>query len=511
MSGKGRFRGMVSMNNILNAQEAFAAIQLGRTVLCRYTGNGILHADKDFSTLDQVPATVFYQPYYEFCIKIETIELAGITFTKPLALEDVKPNQDLFVIQPNGVIHHYKFDNSDMLADCIINGFAQRDAENAELHLKAFCKFFSHDYFSIEHTNIQIIDKTNDSSHWKIADNNEALAANDDISLDDILGPASSQVLETLKVEEVKTPTATIDYKPKRTRGSKKESVDPQIEHNKDLVIDAIATCVTAEEVETTCFGLDKNGFNQAQLDAIEKVKNEKLDQLSQENAAHELLIQSQVETHYAELSVLCDAFITEIDAANSENDLKSIRTRINSNGDLTEVESAELATRLNLKSASFEKEQSTVSFEDVAAAAVAHAQKLDEETQQKNSSGKPNNDEYQDKLATLKQRIDESKTPTEVNAVVKYTNDWSEDQRATLLKYMHKRLEELQQNKAEVAPSLMVRIQNAPDLTELDALEIDVSSLDPVIQPEMMRYIRTRRLELEKASTAAINDEDLP
>jgi hypothetical protein len=497
------------MNNILNAQEAFAALCLGKTVLCR-------HILGEFDSLDQFPATIWVMPEHEFCIKIETIVLAGITFTKPLALEDVKPNQDLFVIQPNGVIHHYKFDNSDMLADCIINGFAQRDAENAELHLKAFCKFFSHDYFSIEHTNIQIIDKTNDSNHWKIADNNEVLDANDDISLDDILGPASSQVLETLKVEEVKTPTATIDYKPKRTRGSKKESVYPQIEHNKDLVIDAIATCVTAEEVKTTCFGLENNGFNQDQSDAIDKAKNEKLDQLSQEktaaeNAAHELLIQSQVETHYAELSVLCDAFITEIDAAVSDQDLKAIRTRINSNGDLTEVESAELATRLNLKSASFEKEQSTVSFESVAAAAVAHAQKLDEETQQKNSSGKSNNDEYQDKLATLKQRVDESKTPTEVNVVVKYTSGWSEDQRAPLLQYMHKRLEELQQNKAEVAPSLMVRIQNAPDLTELDALEIDVSSLDPVIQPEMMRYIRTRRLELEKASTAAINDEDLP
>jgi hypothetical protein len=59
----------------------------------------------------------------------------------------------------------------------------------------------------------------------------------------------------------------------------------------------------------------------------------------------------------------------------------------------------------------------------------------------------------------------------------------------------MHKRLEVLQQNKAAEQPSLMVRIQNAPDLTVLDALEIDVSSLDPVIQPEMMRHVRNRRL----------------
>ena len=47
------------MNNILNAQEAFSAIQQGKNVLCRFAGNGALPADKDFSTLDQMPAMVF--------------------------------------------------------------------------------------------------------------------------------------------------------------------------------------------------------------------------------------------------------------------------------------------------------------------------------------------------------------------------------------------------------------------------------------------------------------------
>lgn len=399
------------MNNILNAQEAFVALQKGKTVLCRYAGNGNLHADKNFSTLDQMPATVFVLPNYEFCVQVEMLELAGIKFTKPLAFDEYQEGQDVFVIctyAPSIYVMNFK---TNALVESINSGFVQQDAENAKLQLKAISKALGREL----NDDVTITRLGKEPTRPKRKKELEAKikTVEDDTSLDDIIGPISAQ-----------SPSPN--------------TPDP-------------------------------------------------------------------------ELSVLCDAFIAEIDAANSENDLKAIRTRINSNGDLTEVESAELATRLNLKSASFEKEQSTVSFENVAAAAVAHAQKLDEETQQKNSSGKPNNDEYQDKLATLKQRVDESKTPTEVNAVVKYTNDWSEDQRAPLLQYMHKRLEELQQNKAEVAPSLMVRIQNAPDLTELDALEIDVSSLDPVIQPEMMRYIRTRRLELEKSSTAAINDEDLP
>ncbi len=158
------------------------------------------------------------------------------------------------------------------------------------------------------------------------------------------------------------------------------------------------------------------------------------------------------------------------------------------------------------------EIQNSPTSFDAVAAAVVNKAKEIDEVTLENNSKKLANDEsEYQEKLATLKQRVDESKTPTEVNAVVKYTNLWTEEQRAPLLQYMHKRLEVLQQSKSTEQPSLMVRIQNAPDLTVLDALEIDVSSLDPVIQPEMMRHVRTRRLELEKALSVSINDEDLP
>jgi hypothetical protein len=43
-----------------------------------------------------------------------------------------------------------------------------------------------------------------------------------------------------------------------------------------------------------------------------------------------------------------------------------------------------------------------------------------------------------------------------------------------------------------------MVQIQNAPDLTTLDALEIDVAARDPQIQPKLMGYVRKRRVELE-------------
>ncbi|HFG6832704.1 TPA: hypothetical protein ACGIJR_001913, partial [Acinetobacter baumannii] len=107
---------------------------------------------------------------------------------------------------------------------------------------------------------------------------------------------------------------------------------------------------------------------------------------------------------------------------------------------------------------------------------------------------------EYQQTLDTLLQRVKESKTPAEVNAVYRYTRKWDDEQMKPILLATHKRLEELEKEQASAnePPSLMVQIQNAPDLTTLDALEIDVAARDPQIQPKLMGYVRKRRYELE-------------
>ena len=86
---------------ILNGNEAFAALMAGKNILCRAVGDLI-----DFDDLDQFPATVFAKADYEFCIKIEMMELAGITFTKPLMLEDIQVDQEVFMINTTGSILH---------------------------------------------------------------------------------------------------------------------------------------------------------------------------------------------------------------------------------------------------------------------------------------------------------------------------------------------------------------------------------------------------------------------
>ncbi|BFM75493.1 TPA: hypothetical protein ACNVU8_003648 [Acinetobacter baumannii] len=300
------------MNNLITATEAFAALQKGKTVLCRPIGDML-----DFSDLDQFPASVFGKPGFEFCIKIETIELAGITFTKPLTIDEYEEGQDVFVIttySPSIYVVNFK---TTALIDSINCGFVQRDAENAKLQLKALSK---------------------------------------------ALGFEVSDDLSVIRLGDEK----------KKQRGKKSKAEKP-IE-------------VISAEIQPTIV-------------------------------------------------------ITE-------------QTNVTTSEDLLVPETNE--------------------------------PKVDPE--------------YQNKLDTLLQRVKDSKTPDEVNAVYRYTRTWSDKQMEPLLLATHKRLEELEKEKSPSGepPSLMVQIQNAPDLTTLDALEIDVAARDPQIQPKLMGYVRKRRFELE-------------
>ncbi|MFX6085830.1 hypothetical protein ABTF00_00215 [Acinetobacter baumannii] len=305
------------MTNLLTAAEAFAALQKGKTVLCRPAGDVL-----DFSDLDQFPASVFGKPGFEFCIKIETIELAGITFTKPLTIEEYEEGQEVFVIStysPSIYVVNFK---TTALIESINSGFVQRDAENAKLQLKAFSKALG---FEI---------------------NNE---------------------LSVIRLGE----------EPKKQRGKKSKAEKP-IE-------------VISAEIQPTIV-------------------------------------------------------ITE-------------QTNVTTSEDLLIPETNE--------------------------------PKVDPE--------------YQKALDALLQRVKESKTPEEVNAVYRYTRTWTDKQMEPLLQATHKRLSELSDNKPAESdpPSLMVQIQNAPDLTTLDALEIDVAARDPQIQPKLMGYIRKRRFELENPAVS--------
>ncbi len=321
------------MSNLLTAAEAFAALQKGKTVLCRYAGNGVLKADKSFSTLDQMPATVFGQPHYEFCIQLETIELAGITFTKPLTIEEYEEGQEVFVISTYSHTVYVLDFKTNALIDSINSGFVQRDVENAKLQLKALSK---------------------------------------------ALGFEVSDDFSVIRLGE----------EPKKQRGKKSKAETP-------------AKVIPSEVFPTN---------NKSTI------------------------------------------VITE-------------QTNVTASEDLLTPVSNELES----------------------------------------------DPEYQKTLDTLLQRVKESKTPAEVNAVYRYTRTWSDKQMDPLLKATHKRLTELADEKPieSEPPSLMVQIQNAPDLTTLDALEIDVAARDPQIQPKLMGYVKKRRFELENPTSTPLQEAE--
>ncbi|HDF7035894.1 TPA: hypothetical protein PEV06_002659 [Acinetobacter baumannii] len=305
------------MSNLLTAAEAFAALQKGKTVLCRPIGDML-----DFSDLDQFPASVFGKPGFEFCIKIETIELAGITFTKPLTIDEYEEGQNVFVINtylPS--IYNIGF-KTPALIEAINSGFVQRDAENAKLQLKAFSK---------------------------------------------ALGIEINNDLSVIRLGE----------EPKKQRGKKSKAEKP-------------SNVISAETQPTIV--------------------------------------------------------ITE-------------QTNVTTSEDLLVPETNE--------------------------------PKVDPE--------------YLKALDALLQRVKESKTPEEVNAVYRYTRTWSDKQMEPLLIATHKRIEELEKSKSQAnePPSLMVQIQNAPDLTTLDALEIDVAARDPQIQSRLMDFVKKRRYELENPAVS--------
>ena len=302
------------MNNILNSNEAFAALMAGRNILCRAVGELI-----DFDDLDQFPATVFAKSGYEFCIKIETMELAGITFEKPLTLDEIQLDDDVYIIQASGEIHHYKYEVChEILNQSIARGFAQRDQNNAQLQSEAFCKLFDRVYRQADIVEMNTQIKTKRRSR-----KTEELAAND-----------------------------------------------------------------SSVPVEKKTFESQSN-------------------------------------------------------------------IQITEQGPVTVVEDPLL--------------------EDF-------------------------NHNHQEHLKEILADVALAKTPVEVNAQIKYTKSWSEEQRKPVIMAMNARLIELSQLNVEVTetPSLMVQIQNAPDLTALDVLEIDVGSRHPDIQPKLMSCVTKRRFELE-------------
>ncbi|TCB67428.1 hypothetical protein E0H88_12950 [Acinetobacter sp. ANC 4216] len=379
--------------NILNSNEAFAAMMAGRNIMCRAIGELI-----EFTDIDQFPANIFAKPGYEFCIKVETMELAGITFAKPLTPEDVAEDQEIFIVHPDH-ISQVKYSKQCMeYFASVRNGFAQADKENAELQLQAIGDLFGRNIFY--------------------------------------------------------PPTIDNTGKTKKRRSRKTE--EP-----------------AANNQNSTSNDVEEKTFDEA------------------------------IETDPVKL---VEKFTAQIAQFTNTQDVLSFRHVFLANGHLDQKDQQHLCKLTEDKLLELDPEQYTPKVEPANDLSVDELKRLQEEAEKLIQSQKDESTEqpiqvdedavYKELLADLLDRVANATTPAEVNAQIKYTKSWTEEQRKPLIDAINKRLVELNPPKAQ--SSLAVRIQKAEDLTELDSLEIDVSACDEEIQPRLMKLVKKRRLELD-------------
>jgi hypothetical protein len=199
----------------------------------------------------------------------------------------------------------------------------------------------------------------------------------------------------------------------------------------------------------------------------------------------------------------IIEEFAAKIDACTSTEAVLGLRPVFFANGHLEREDQQHLCRLTEAKLLELDPEQYT-SDPEPENLSVENLQRLQKEAEKlvaENKLADVAELEYQKLLDDLLQRAANAALPAEATALTGYTKTWSETQRKPLLDAIHKRLNELnppERAEAKEPPSLLVQIQNAKDLTELDCLEIEVSSRHVDIQPKLMGYVKRRRAELE-------------
>ncbi|WP_284085892.1 hypothetical protein [Acinetobacter pittii] len=478
------------MTNLISNQEAFNALMSGKVILCR-------HNDGEFDTLDQFPATVFSLPGYEYCIQLPKIELAGITFTQPLTLDDVKPDQDIYLIEPTGSIYWYKFNETAALKTAVSNGFAQADIENARLQLKAFCAAVGRDVDTSEVRVVPIGGAEKQKAAKKKSSKNATPKQVEEVKNED---PSHTEVLEPSSTEGIATPQASNN-----------------LQHQ--VLLDALQIANTEQEVENICSGLEKEGFTQEQLDEIEAAKQARLTELD--------FIEMDTASEQV-FSVLYDSFISEIESCTSAEELQAVKRKIGANGHLEEQERENLMkviqeTTFSEKKSSAPKDilmglidrastneelakandtilasQNNLSTEDLRDLKLHYEQRKEQLSQLDLIDPEPAYPEFTYTKALIDSLIvemDMAGNAEEVNAIFDRTRKWSEAQRKPLLEASHHRLRQLQKR------PLIERIHAAQNIDVLRTLFAEIRLLENgTLKYDAMTAYKNREAQLPGA-----------
>ncbi|NNP72099.1 hypothetical protein A7P53_06425 [Acinetobacter defluvii] len=472
--------------DILNAKQAFEAMSSGQAVLCRAVGQPL-----DFGELSQFPATVFFGSEYEFCLAPRFMTIGQLDLEVPECLQGFDDLIDAAMYYAPNLLNVDRpieilstADNATYLKRLITSKLLHKTADDAIAHARAFITLNGGSLDPVE------------------------------IESPVIIEAPSKEVTESSAVE-------TIQEKPikKRTRKAKQPAItdaveapikaEPtpkshpaftvddvaEIETDPTAIIEKftaqIANCTTTDAVLSLRPIFFANGHLECeQQQYLCKLTEDKLLELDPEQYAPKADVETvaQEEVTVSKDTPADDYFLIKGDVEKS---------RISS-----EIKQ-ELTYKIVQMSAD-ELDAIAVEIYNNPKLVSTHKGHLDGHIElRRKALAKEADAKYQELLNNLLDRAANAQTPAEATALTGYTKSWTEEQRKPLLDAIHNRLNTLSADAQpiEQPPSLMVQIQNAPDLTALDALEIDVHGRHPDIQPKLMGYIRARRFELENGA----------
>lgn len=434
----------------LSALEAFTAKQQGKNVVVRHDGW------EDYETLDQASADAWFNPAFSFAIKLETITVGEYEFTKPYSLDELNEGKEIYFVGASGIILKGAFcPGNKMLIDGVTAGSVQRDAENAITQMKALRSVLGLQCNDPEIIEYEFADQPKEEPEQKKTRRSRKKTENEIQNPKDFFEPFY------LKLEQATT----------------HEEVDSIFAECKKLVVDTDEYRVHLQDfiVKT-----DEKYFQ--------------LDQLDIKFNADDTSLKANSDAQVTDSATIIEDYRFQINNAPTVDDVLKIRSLFAANNHLEreQIQSLCVLCEAKIEELNWWESQKQVEVDTNNGTDLIEFKKLKEDAEESI---------YQEQLKDLVERASKATTPKEVNALVRYTTTWTQEQRAPLIRAISKRLTELPQPKQdEVKIPLISRLQDAPDLKTLELYETEISLAHPSVHKTLQNMAAKRRGELTRS-----------
>lgn len=447
----------------LSALEAFTAKQQGKNVVVRHEGW------EDYETLDQASADAWFNPAFTFAIKLETITVGEYEFTKPYTLDELTEGQEIYFVGASGIVLKGIFcPGNKMLIDGVTAGSVQRDAENAIAQMKAIRAVLGLQCDDPEVIEYDFADQPKEEPEQKKTRRSRKKTENDIQDPKDFFEPFY------LKLEQA----------------TSHEDVDSIFAECRKLVADTDEYRVHLQDfiVKT-----DEKYFQLDQLNTDLNVENTAVKSDGDAFLLDESGTNNNVPQVTIDPAMIVEDYRFQINNAPTVDDVLKIRSLFAANNHLERehVQSLCVLCEAKIEELNWWESQKQVEADTNTDADLIEFRKLKEDAEESI---------YQEQLKDLIERASKAATPKEVNALVRYTTTWTQEQRAPLIRAISKRLTELPQPKQDdIKQPLISRLQDAPDIKTLELYETEISLAHPSVHKSLQNMAAKRRGELTK------------